>query len=550
MAFGFYRLDSLTGAYIGGFVRIAVALLVWCCSTFPVAHSAHAEYNHIVCVPQVPSIADLTVATSVFDIELLSASLYDNLVQLDGDGLPQAALAERWQVSADGLLYRFKIRRGVSFHSVQGFRPTRPMRASDVVFSLNRLLSADAFFAKIGDRHALATELPVEKIDSVVAVGDWVEIRLNSLDVEFVEKLTGHDSHILSFEYARFLTAENRSEQFGQVPIGTGAFSYLKHNEDEYQLRRFDDYWAGAVEFSALTFVNAADELDRFSKLRIGECAQAIDIGPQILAKADRVEGFEIQRGPILSVFFLALDTRLAPWDEVRARRALSLAINRKRILQLLFQFTGAEYANYSVHPDLLGIGQAKEPEYNPDLARELLQQVVPQGPISLTISTVDAARPHNPNPRRMAELVAQDLSAVGVDVSVKWVPLEKILALAIDLQERAYESLLLGYSVSAPLVSSFSSNLLGCEDGEPKQMNLSRLCDAQLDELLLSASRQPALEKRRVLNLAAAEKSLSLMQYVNILHAEHVDIIRDDIKGVQRRVTGFLDFRQGRVEH
>lgn len=530
-------------------MRGVAAVLLLFCVLLPQAHGASEPYTHFVCVPELPSSADLTQSNSAFDIETLSASLYDNLVRLDDKGLPQAALAERWEVSADGLWYRFKIRENVPFHSSPDFKPTRDMSAADVAFSLNRLLSPEAFFAQAGGRISLATEFPREKIISVVAVDDWVEIHLHARDVELVEKLSGHDTHILSLEYAEFLDGVDRREQFSLAPIGTGPFHYVRHSDEKYVLSRFHAHWAGAVNFSGLVFVAAADELDRLGKLRMGECAQAIDLGPRILERAKQMQGFEIQRGPILSVLFLALDTRQPPWHDVRARRALSLAVNRRRILKLLFHSTSAEYARYSIHPDLLGLGPARRPEHNPQSARDLIKQVVPRGGVSLTISSVDAARPHNPNPRRMAELVAQDLRAIGVDVSMEWIPLEKISERAIDLDPAAYQSLLMGYSVSAPLVSSFSSNLLGCEGGMAKQLNFSRFCDHQLDALLHDASAESRPEERRMLNLAAAERSFQLVQYVNILHAEHVDIIRDDIKSVRRRATGLLDFRLGRVE-
>ena len=520
--------------------------IILCCFLFfsGVSQAIHPNYKHAVCVSYVPSTTDLASSNVSVDVEILSDSIYDTLVSLDDKGFAQPQLVESWEALEDGLLYRFRLRQDIAFHALHGFKPSRPLNASDVVFTLNRLLDPQAYFASIGDKVAFATVFPYGNIASVTGSGLNVDIRLKVPDVELVEKLSAYDTSILSLEYAQFLTEAGSESLFTTDPVGTGPFKFESRSDDTFTLARFDQHWGGIVGLAGLVFKAERDDLERLSRLRRGECAQALELGSRLLDLKNNFEGYVIQRAPILSVLFLAVDTRLAPWDDLRARKALSLAINRERILSLLFLSGSGDYASTSIHPRLLGLPRAGKLEYDPQRALRLLEQVAEGKPLSLKISTFDVARPHNPNPRRMAQLVAQDLEAVGLDVSIEWVPLKDIMPVVSDIKTPRYESLLMGYSADAPLASYMVDVLLGCTDGEPRDMNFSRMCDSQIDVLIERASSESNAQKRQQLYRGVANASLAKMQYVNLLHAEHVDVVREDLAGIHRRSNGVLDFR------
>ncbi|MGB0866486.1 MAG: ABC transporter substrate-binding protein [Granulosicoccaceae bacterium] len=485
------------------------------------------------------------MSNAAFDIEILSNSLYDTLIKLDQNGFAVPSLAENWEVLEEGLLFRFTLREGVEFHTVNGFTPTRTMNADDVVFSFNRLLNADAYFAEIGGRQAVATVFPSDKVASVTGEGLSVDIRLSSPDVELVEKLSGHDTNIQSLEYAQYLEANNKSGEFVVLPVGTGPFSFEGRSQKRFNLAKFDRYWAQSAEISGLEFIAEPDDLERLSRLRRGDCAHAVDLGSRILQPSMSFDGFRVERAPILSILFLALDTRQYPWSDIQVRQALSLAINRERILRLLFVAGSGQQASLPIHPSLLGQWKAELPEFDRARAKRLLQDVSDGRVLKLKITTFDVPRPHNPNPRRMAQLVALDLREVGIDVELEWVPAAQILDVVSDVENRRYESLLMGYSADVPLASSLASVLMGCSNGGPKPMNFSRFCDPAISSLLKRASTEVEADKRMQLYRDVAEASQEKMQYINILHAEYVDVIREDVVGVRRQSNGLFDFRQ-----
>lgn|GEM_PF-4370537 len=510
---------------------------------------AELEINeHNVCVPFLPLSGDLPSSNLPYDNETLSKALYDTLVVMDAKGELQPGLAQSWQVSDDGLMYSFRLRSGVPFHSVGGFKPRRTMNASDVAFSFNRLRDGDAYFATVGTRKAIPTIFPSENIRSIFADGRILGIRLHSADGGFLAKLSAYDSNIMSLEYAQFLEAENNHDAFAFAPVGTGPFQFVERSQTRYSLQRFEHHWRGASLIRSLSFQAFADDIERLRQVRAGNCNHAIELGSRVLEQMTRFEGLRVDTSPFMSVFFLAIDAREPPWNDVRARKALSLAINRERILKLLFPSDSGGYASTSIHPKLLGLPLVKKPEFDPDRAKILLQKVVPKQSINLKITSFDLARPHNPDPKRMAQLVAHDLKNIGIDVDIEWVTPDSIRSVLDGTKRGTYEAVLMGYSADLPVAMAMAETLLGCIDGEPKQVNFSRLCDPQVLSLLARAARTKNSTMRQQLYRAAANSSLFKMQYINLIHAMQIDVIRADLTGIKRLPTGLLDFRQGRL--
>ena len=81
-------------------------------------------------------------AGTTFDVS--SRQVFNKLVEFErGTTKIVPALAEKWEVSADGLEYTFHLRKGVKFHTTKEFTPTRDFNADDVVFSFKRQLDKE-----------------------------------------------------------------------------------------------------------------------------------------------------------------------------------------------------------------------------------------------------------------------------------------------------------------------------------------------------------------------------------------------------------------------
>ena len=71
--------------------------------------------------------------------EVVYANVFEGLTRFASDGSVMPGLAESWEISEDGLTYTFHLREGVQFHSTDGFTPTRPFNADDVIHSFERV---------------------------------------------------------------------------------------------------------------------------------------------------------------------------------------------------------------------------------------------------------------------------------------------------------------------------------------------------------------------------------------------------------------------------
>jgi dipeptide transport system substrate-binding protein len=105
-----------------------------------VAFSGVAEAKTLVfCSEGSPEGFDPALYTSSTTFDVTSRAVYDQLVEFErGTTKIIPGLAESWTTSDDGLTYTFKLRKGVKFHTIEGFTPTRDFNADDVVFSFMR----------------------------------------------------------------------------------------------------------------------------------------------------------------------------------------------------------------------------------------------------------------------------------------------------------------------------------------------------------------------------------------------------------------------------
>jgi dipeptide transport system substrate-binding protein len=130
-----------------------------------------------------------TTGTS-FDV---NEHIYDNIVDFERGGTQVVpGLAEKWDISADGTVYTFHIRKNAKFHSNKNFKPTRNVNADDIVFMIERQWKEDnPYFKVTSPNHSYFTDMgmpallkSVEKVDEYT-----VRITLNRPEAPFLSNL-------------------------------------------------------------------------------------------------------------------------------------------------------------------------------------------------------------------------------------------------------------------------------------------------------------------------------------------------------------------------
>lgn len=327
--------------------------------------------------------------------------LYDDLYTFDKTGRLKPQIASSYEVSSDGLEYRFKLRKDVKFHNGQ------PLTAADVVYSFQRIVTPEVkstrrpYFAGI--------------FKSAEAVDDYtVLVKLSQRDAIFMNKVAAFVA-IVPKAYAESLSSV---AEFSRAPIGAGPYKFVEHVIGQrVTLERFDGYYGEKPGIKRLIFKFVPEASSRINALLTGEVDMADGISPNDVARLKQTPGVDVIPVPMGSPLHVRLyaDDPNTPLHDRRVRLALNYAIDVKGIIGHVMHGVGKPLSTFisSFYP----IGASKDLApygYDPAKARKLLKEAgYPKGfdTVLLTPSSY---------PKDVAEAVAAYWSAVGVRAKVK----------------------------------------------------------------------------------------------------------------------------------
>ena len=415
---------------------------------------------------------------------LLLHQLYDTLLFMRADGTITPALAERWEVSEDGLEYTFYLRQDVIFHNGD------KMTAEDVAFTYNTALNDYASLAVT----ALTNMTHAEVVDEYT-----VKLVLSAPFAVFYKNVTGRLGYIVN----KRVYEEIGAEEYMNQPIGTGPYMFeSKVAGDNITLVAHEQYWGGSPQIKKVIIRPMTNPSTQFLALENGE----IDV----IVRADIASALQLNN-PTLTWDFTHTSHRTilqiiarepSPFADVNLRRAVQYAINRDDIV--LGAYEG--YANplYSdVIPGYTGapdISDLLTFEYDPDQARAYVAASSYSGE-ALQLMCV-AGGPEE----RIAQIIQGQLGNVGINVEI----------MAVDASTRASlnrsgEGIDMHIDSSMSGTNDVSSLATQYRTTDARTPQWSRaLCDA-FDNFLWLADNEMDPEARKghiagLLNLAAEE--------------------------------------------
>ena len=123
-------------------------------------------------------------------------------------------------------------------------------------------------------------------------------------------------------------------EKIDQDPIGTGPFYLVQYQKDAVvRFKAFPQYWGGKAKIDDLVFAITPDASVRWAKLQKGECHVMPYPNPADLDAIRKDPNVQVLEQPGLNVGYLAYNTQKKPFDDVRVRKAINMAINKKAII-------------------------------------------------------------------------------------------------------------------------------------------------------------------------------------------------------------------------
>ena len=459
----------------------------------------------------------LYTAGTTFDAS--SKPVYNRLVEFKrGTTEVVPGLAESWDVSDDGMEYTFKIRPGVKFHTTDYFTPSRELNADDVIFSFERQLNKDnpfhAYVEGASWEYFSYMSMP-DLIKSIEKVDDMtVKFVLNRAEAPFMANMAMDFASIVSKEYADKLQDGGALSDLNQKPVGTGPFSFVAYQPDAViRYKAFADYWNGKQPIDDLVFAITTEASVRQQKLLAGECHVMPYPNPADVQSLKDNPDVTVMEQQGFNVGYLAYNTQQAPFDRAEVRRALNMAINKQAIMDAVFQGSGS-IAKAPLPPTIWGYNDGlKDDPYDPEAAKKALEEAGVSD-LSLKIWAMPVQRPYNPNARRMAELMQEDFSKIGVDVEIvsyEWAEyLERSKATDRD------GAVLLGWTGDNGDPDNFLG-LLGC-DGVGGA-NRAQWCNEEFNKMLIEA-KSGTQEERAAIYMKMQELFKQEAPWATIAHS------------------------------
>ncbi len=341
-----------------------------------------------------PPVLDPTANPAAAISEALYGNLYEGLVKFAPDGSVLPALAQSWEISADGLSYVFHLRDGVRFHDGAAFD------AGTAKYSLDRARAPDSVNPQ---RSRIAAIRAVDVLDA------------HTLRISLGRRSGGL---LQSLAWGAFAMVEPRSAATNSIrPVGTGPFRFLEWlRGDSLTLVRNDDYWGRPARLRRASFKFISDPSAAYAALMAGDVdAFSHYPAPESFPQFAADPRFRVFVGSSESETVLALNNRRPPLSLLPVRRAIAYALDRHAIIDgAMFGYgtpIGSHFAPHS--PDYLDL--TSEYPHDDARARALLAQAgYPHG-FAVTLKL-----PPPSYARRAGEIVAAQLAEVGIAARIE----------------------------------------------------------------------------------------------------------------------------------
>lgn len=379
-----------------GAVWGAMAALALGAAFTPVTHAQARKDSAVLGMVLEPPGLDPTTAAAAAIGEVVHYNVLEGLTKINMDGTIVPLLAESWSVDPDGKAYSFKLRKGVTFHDGETFD------ASDVKFSFER--------AKAEGSTNKAKKAVFDNISRIETPDpSTVLVVLNQADGNFLFRMGENTAVILDPKSAATTASK---------PIGTGPFKFDSWAKGSaVTLVKNDAYRnAAAVKMKKVTFRFVNDPAAQVAALLAGDIDGMPRFGSiQSLKQFQNDPRFTVVAGGTEGKTIVSINNKKKPFDDVRVRRALAAAIDRKAIIDGSQEGLAKPIGSHMVPSDAGYIDLTSANPYNPEKAKALLKEAGVATPLNVTLTL-----PPPEYARKGGEIVAAQLAKVGVIAKIE----------------------------------------------------------------------------------------------------------------------------------
>ena len=474
-----------------------------------------------------PVALDPAKVQDLYTAELLM-NCFEGLVRFNKDNQLEAALAEKWELSADAKTFTFHLRPGVIFHN------GRPLEAADVKYSWERAVAPKT-----------ASSVAVNYLDGVIGLADCAAGKTTELvGVKVVDKQTltvtldrprayflsllGYTSNWVVCREA----VEADKDKFGaKAVVGTGSFRFTEYKPGErVVIEAFEQYWGGKPNVARIEFPILLSSEAQYNSFAANALDIVAGIAPARYAQ-DKQQGklsAEYKILPSANISYFVMQQGRQPLFAKKAiRQAFAFAIDRENVVNVANRGVAQVAAGFVPSELLEGVPPAHALPYNPAKAKALLAEAgYPEGKgfPAITISVVQ----QQPEVLAAATLIQSDLKTnLGIDVRIR----EREAGEYFEAgNRREMECYLASWYADYPDAQNFLSTLLMSK----APLNRSGYSNPQFDALCQKADAEPDTKKRAVLY---AQANAVLMDDVGVLPLSSIPrllLVRSNVLGWQ----------------
>lgn len=371
----------------------------------------------------------------------ITSQIYEPLLRFDEKDLSlQPLIADSWVISDDNLVYTFTIKKGVYFHDNDCFKggKGRELTTADILYTFKRIYSEKSSYANSLFQNIIKGSEDYEggEITGLKAIDDYtVEFTLNNPSSIFLNVLSVVNSAIVPQEAIE-----------SNALVGSGPFVYTKENDTEIAitLLKNNNYHISDKQGNKLPYIGAVsysyaksgqEQLDLFMSKKLDVIA---NIPPEAIKELveSQISDFQanpkkyvLGRYPEIMTTYLMLNTAKAPFNEIKVRQALGMAIDKGKIIDNVLKGEAYSAGENGIVPSSIkgyDFSSVVGLENNPEKAKELLADAgFPDGKGFPTLAF--ATGKGNISLRVGLEIQKQLLHNLNINVEISALPQKKI---------------------------------------------------------------------------------------------------------------------------
>ena len=505
---------------------------------------AHAAKNLIYCMEGSPATFNPQLASDSVSLNASSQAIFNRLVDFKkGSTEVIPGLATSWTISKDRKTYTFKLRKDVSFHSNDFFKPSRKMNADDIVYTFKTQMDPKNPLSIPAANYEYFKAMELDKIilDVKKTNDETVVFSLKKPEAPFLANLAMDFASILSEEYAQVLLKSGKGLKTLETnPIGTGPFVFKSYQKDSaVRYSAFENYYKGKPKIEQLIFVVTTDSTVRLQKMKTGECHVMSEPQPQDIEVIKNTAGLSLVSTEGLNIGYVAFNTAKKPFDNLKVREAITLAMNKKSYIEAIYKGQGVVAKN-PIPPTMWSYNKSiPDDEYNVEKAKKLLIEAgFPTG-FETELWTLPVSRPYMPNGKKLGELMQADLAKIGIKVKLQTFDWPTYLEKS---KKGEHAFIQFGWTGDNGDPDNFLNVLLGCS-AVAAGSNYAHWCQPEFNSLIQKAKEESSVAKRSELYQKAQVIFKKEKPWVTVAHSRQNKVISNKVVGYQIDPFGHEQF-------